>query len=92
MILKWQDHEGQWHYKGGVSDIDQVGFKDPSGVEPTDYGCSEIEEQGLPRNGSQPFILVLERVGGMKMYALHGSQGYLLNEATGSTIDTVWRS
>ena len=89
MILKYKDHDDQWGWIGGVTELQQLGKFKPTNAIADEYGA-DIEYIG-ESNRSTPVVMFAVTDGKPRIIALNCTQAYLCNSSTGSTIDVVYQ-
>jgi hypothetical protein len=87
MYFKCLDNQGNWHWIADVTTISKYSSLDDI---PNYHGEPQTEKIGLPTERStHPHVIKLHSPKGENIYEFFGTKGYLCNDETGATLDTV---
>lgn len=88
VIIKVLDLENNWSWFSDVKETTKLGFNHPEEVDPKQYGSNYVDIIGNG-NGDALILRVTFRDNAERMFAFYAKQAYLVDDKTGSTIDSL---
>ena len=91
MIVKILDLDSNWSWFGDVKEASKLGFYNPNTFDAKAYGLTYVDIVGTENDANADALIMrlAFRDGGEKIMAFYARQAYLVDDKTGSTIDSL---
>jgi hypothetical protein len=87
MIIKYRSNE-RWSWVSRVDEVREIGTMPVSSIPLDDYPAKTVTTLGHD-DSSDPYVISVSCAGEEKILAIHASEAYLTDEATGNTIEIL---